>query len=205
MSLSRTIIFDLFTLKTPSIGSGIDSGSVVELGNGPGYLGLEWLKKTENTRLSGVDISPAMLGKARANSREYGMEDRTEYIEGNVMKLPFADSSADAVFTNGSLHEWEDADIVLKEVYRVLKPSGELYISDLKRNISSIVYGMMSSFIAGERMKKGLSSSIQAAYVKKELKLLLEQSPFREFKVNSSLFGLKVAAAKQAFPGDSYL
>ena len=42
------------------IKSGIQSGQALEIGHGPGYLGLEWLKNTQATRLTGLDISPDM-------------------------------------------------------------------------------------------------------------------------------------------------
>ena len=44
--------------------SGITSGNVLELGNGPGYLGLEWLKFTKGTKLTGLDISADMISLA---------------------------------------------------------------------------------------------------------------------------------------------
>ena len=46
------------------IKSGICAGHALELGPGPGYVGLEWLKKTQATRLTGLDISPDMIAMA---------------------------------------------------------------------------------------------------------------------------------------------
>ena len=51
------------------IANGVTQGLVLELGPGPGYLGLEWLKATKGTRLKGLDISPDMVEVARRNAR----------------------------------------------------------------------------------------------------------------------------------------
>ena len=53
------------------IKSGIRSGHVLEIGPGPGYVGLEWLRKTEGTDLTGLDISPDMVSMAEGNANEY--------------------------------------------------------------------------------------------------------------------------------------
>ena len=50
------------------IQEGINSGIALEIGPGPGYLGLDWLKKTEETRLKGLEISEAMIAIAQSNS-----------------------------------------------------------------------------------------------------------------------------------------
>ena len=68
------------------IKSGIGSGCILEIGTGPGYLGLEWLKKTQGTTLKGLDISPDMIAVAQQNASEYGLSDRVEYMEAAVRK-----------------------------------------------------------------------------------------------------------------------
>jgi len=113
------------------IKSGIDHGLVLEVGPGPGYLGLEWLKKTIGTKLKGLDISPDMITIAGRNAREYNLEDRVEYVESDGKMMPFEKGMFDAVFTNGSLHEWAEPEGVFNEIHRVLKSGGNYFISDL--------------------------------------------------------------------------
>jgi ubiquinone/menaquinone biosynthesis C-methylase UbiE len=92
------------------IESGIIGGHALEVGPGPGYLGLEWLKRVSTARLTGIDISPDMVRIASRNAEEYFLTKRTKYLEGNAMKMPFDDGYFNGVFTNGSLHEWGRAD-----------------------------------------------------------------------------------------------
>ena len=91
------------------LNAGLEGENVLDAGSGPGYIGLEWLKRRSGKgRLVGLDISPEMIALARRNAREYGLEDRTEYVQGDAMDMPFPDGCFDAVLSNGSLHEWED-------------------------------------------------------------------------------------------------
>src|SRR4030066_548701 len=69
------------------IGSGIRSGLALEVGPGPGYLGLEWLKNTDGTTLKGMDISQDMLEIARRSAAEYGLTDRGKYVQGEAQKM----------------------------------------------------------------------------------------------------------------------
>jgi len=62
--------------------AGVRQGLVLEVGPGPGYLGLEWLKKTEGSNLKALEISPDMIEIAERNAKEYGFETRVEYVKG---------------------------------------------------------------------------------------------------------------------------
>jgi ubiquinone/menaquinone biosynthesis C-methylase UbiE len=87
------------------IKSGITGGNVLEIGPGPGYIGLEWLKKCPIATLTGCEISPNMIKLAQKNAANYGFSAKANYIEGNGMAMPLANAVFDAVFSNGSLHE----------------------------------------------------------------------------------------------------
>ena len=63
------------------IKSGITHGIALEIGPGPGYLGLEWLKKTNGTILRGVDISKEMIKIAEENAGEYRLQNRVKYVQ----------------------------------------------------------------------------------------------------------------------------
>jgi ubiquinone/menaquinone biosynthesis C-methylase UbiE len=178
------------------IKSGIRTGLVVEIGPGPGYLGLEWLKATSGTRLVGVEISPAMIELAKKNCADYGLGSRASYLEGNAASVPLEDNSADHVFSNGSLHEWEDPAAALNEIHRVLKPGGILFISDLKRDLNRLLMAFMRFFVPGKRVKQGFVTSVRAAYTQDELVELMHRSPFDGFKIRETAFGLTIRGTK---------
>jgi len=179
------------------IKSGIDMGNALEVGPGPGYLGLEWLKKTNNTHLTGLEISKAMIAIAEANAKEYALShDRIRYVLGNAMEMPFEDNTFDAVFSNGSLHEWENPQRILNEIYRVLKVGGRYFVSDLKRNISALLKSFMLSVTKPKSMRKGFTTSVQASYTKEELHRILLVTSCKDAAIEENIMGLVVLGQK---------
>ena len=120
------------------------TGCALEVGAGPGYLGLDWLLRTRDTRLVGLDISPDMVAIARNHTREFGLADRAEHLLGSADAIPVADSAFEAVFTSRSLHEWLNPRLLLTELWRVLKPGGTLFVSDLRRDLPRSVCNPLS-------------------------------------------------------------
>lgn len=178
------------------IDSGITIGHSLEIGHGPGYLGLEWLKKTEHTTLTGVDISPDMNALAKQNASQYGMSDRVDYQIGNSDKLPFADNKFDAVFTNGSLHEWQNPISAFNEIWRVVKPGGIYFISDLRRDINFLMNAFLWLSTKPASIRPGLKTSIQAAYTPHELLEMVHKSKIIDAVVKGNPIGVKIFGKK---------
>lgn len=78
----------------------------------------------------GVDMTEAMLRKARASARDAGM-DHVDFREGYGEELPVSDEWADVVISNGVLNLMPDKAAGLGEMHRVLKPNGRLQIGDI--------------------------------------------------------------------------
>jgi ubiquinone/menaquinone biosynthesis C-methylase UbiE len=178
------------------IKSGIRQGHALELGPGPGYLGLEWLKNTAGTSLTGLDISPDMIRMAESNARKYGLAQRVEYVHSNGSKMPFEDGEFDAVFSTGSLHEWENPTGTFAEMWRVLKPGGRIFVSDLRRDMPAWMRGFLWVSAKPKEIRPGLTTSINAAYTRAELEALIKGTPLAQCKVTSDLIGLTIAGTK---------
>jgi len=180
------------------IKEGIFSGQALEIGPGPGYLGLEWLKKTKDTQLKGLEISEDMIAIARKNATEYGLSDRVEYHQGDARKMPFKDGHFDAVFTNGSLHEWAHPDMIFNEIARVLKPGGRYVISDLRRDMIAPIRWFLWLTVKPKEMRPGLTTSINASYTLHELKDILSRTKLQAWKVSENPFGIVISGQKNA-------
>ncbi len=81
-------------------------------------------------RVVGVDMTPAMIAKARRAARDTGLRN-VEYREGFGEALPVFDGWADLVISNGVLNLMPDKHAALGEMARVLKPGGRLQIADI--------------------------------------------------------------------------
>jgi ubiquinone/menaquinone biosynthesis C-methylase UbiE len=176
--------------------NGITRGSALEIGPGPGYLGLEWLKSTQGTTLTGLDISSDMIAIARRNAEKYGLADRVEYVESGASTMPFSDAAFDAVFTNGSLHEWADPKSTFGEIWRVLKPKGKIFVSDVRRDISPSIRRLLSIRTKSAEMRACFDSSLAAAYTPGELADLVNDTPLENCSVSGTPFGLALVGTK---------
>ncbi|HWQ72883.1 MAG TPA: class I SAM-dependent methyltransferase [Desulfitobacteriaceae bacterium] len=179
------------------IKAGIIGGNVLEIGPGPGYAGLEWLKATADSNLTGCEISREMIKLAEKNSREYGFEAKTNYVEANCMKIPFPDGSFDAVFSNGSLHEWEEPIKVFNEINRVLKANGIFYISDMRRDVNPLIKWLIYLIAKPKEVRPGFLTSLNASYTVDEMKSLIGQSALRSAAVIKDFFGLSISGKKK--------
>lgn len=124
-AVSKTSIFQRhYQLVADDILSSCSPGSLLDIGTGPGWLLVDLHRERPDARLAGVDISPAMVSRARENLAGAGCLGAIQIRQAAADSLPFPDGSFDAVVGTGSLHHWRQPARGLDEVYRVLKPGG---------------------------------------------------------------------------------
>jgi len=178
------------------IKSGITHGLVLEIGPGPGYLGLEWLKNTQGTTLRGLDISADMIAVAERNAKVYELSERVRYVHSSGAKLPFEDGAFDAVFTASSLHEWSEPKETFHEIWRVLKTGGSLLISDFRRDMFPLLKWCLWLIAKPKTIRPGLLTSINAAYTPDEARRLIQETKLSSCQVTGSPIGLKITGVK---------
>ena len=104
---------------------------VVDVGCGAGIDSLIAARMVDASgRVIGVDMTPAMLERARASAATMGATN-VDFREGHAEALPVEDGWADVVISNGVLNLFPDKLAGLQEMARVLRPSGRLQIGDI--------------------------------------------------------------------------
>jgi arsenite methyltransferase len=104
---------------------------VVDLGSGAGNDCFIARHETGETgKVIGVDFTPAMIDKARANAEVRGFNN-VEFRQGDIESMPITANTADVIVSNCVLNLVPNKDAVIKDIYRVLKPGGHFSISDV--------------------------------------------------------------------------
>jgi arsenite methyltransferase len=104
---------------------------VLDLGSGAGTDSLIAAQMVgDEGHVTGIDMTPEMLSKARAAAAEMGASN-VDFIESEAEQLPFPDESFDVVISNGVIDLIPDKDAVFAELFRVLTPGGHIQIADV--------------------------------------------------------------------------
>jgi arsenite methyltransferase len=122
---------------------------VVDLGSGGGldvFLASRMVGPTG--RAIGIDMTPAMIERARANAASGGYTN-VEFYLAMIDKIPLPDASVDCVISNCVVNLAPDKPAVFREIARILKPGGRLALSDiaLKQELPEAIAQSMAAYV----------------------------------------------------------
>jgi arsenite methyltransferase len=160
----------------PTAHASIQPGeTILDLGSGGGFDCFLAAQRTGPAgRVIGVDMTPDMISKARANSARSGLAN-VEFRLGEIENLPVADGTVDLILSNCVINLSPDKPRVYAEAFRALKPGGRLAVSDIVA-LQPIPEALKDDFAAYTGCVAGAASVA-------EIEAMLAEAGFTEVRV----------------------
>lgn len=165
---------------------------ILEIGCGTGRLLKEIKIQNPDSDLSGIDISRAMLRKAKKRlGKSIHLSVQT------IANTNFGNNEFDLIICTSSLYCWNNPSQGLTEIHRILKPGGKAYFYETTREYDPEILninlqnnlvnaGLMRWFLSPLFLKKQLKES----YNKEEYRLLIENSDFKSnYSIENEVLG----------------
>jgi len=182
-----------------SVASQVFPGSsVLEVAPGPGYLAIK-LAKLGAYRVVGLDISHTFVEIATANATAAGVP--VDFRHGNAAHMPFPADSFDFIVCQAAFKNFSEPVLALREMHRVLKPSGKALILDLRRDasreaIKGEVKNMRLDWVNALMTKLALYWLRKRAYTQEQFRQMVSQTPFKTCEIQEVPIGLAVSLRK---------
>lgn len=161
------------------------SGKILEIGCAGGFLVEELHKLFPTSELTGIDVSGEMIKIAKSN---YNNIKNVNFSQASVYSLPFNKEHFDLVICQGSLHHFYKVEEAVKEMLRVLKKDGFIYIQDLRRDIFKKNLQEKLESMKDDYQKERELKSIKASLTKNEINKLMKKLKIKNYEFKEAVF-----------------
>jgi len=182
---------------------------VLDLGSGAGFDALLAARKVgPQGRVVGLDMTDAMLERARRNAESAGAQN-VEFRKADIESLPVDDGCFDVVLSNCVLNLCPDKDRALREIHRVLRPAGKLAVSDmawtkeppeaLRRDLNAVVGCIGGALVLDDyikRLERAAFSTIHVERHPETARLMIELSGSAALPGIEDLLSVNIVAWK---------
>ena len=173
---------------TRALGLGVESGILLDVGTRVGLVALKIVWNNENMVAMGLDSCGPLVERARETAVAWELNERAVFQVGDARRMRFKNSYFDLVVSDCSLHRFDDATEILREIGRVLKPKGALLIRDYRRPSRLKMIGRIQQHTErlGDSMRNHVEAALQAAYTSEELQAAIHEAGLSGVRLDDS-------------------
>jgi len=176
-AVNRLFVDDFLAVMPTGQFTSQSPGKVFDAGTGTAQIPLELVGRGVNLIVTASDLAEQMLIVARRNVVAAGLDSSIRLVRSDCKQLPDADHSYDAAISNSIIHHIPEPVLVIKELWRILKPGGILFVRDLMRPENQLTLDQLVNTYAGDaniHQQQMFRDSLHAALTLREISDLLQ-------------------------------
>ncbi|MEC4802697.1 MAG: class I SAM-dependent methyltransferase [Jaaginema sp. PMC 1079.18] len=174
---------------TDAIAIGPEKAAVLDTGTGTARIPILIAQQRPQWQITAIDLADSMLAIARRNVAEAGLSRQITLAKVDSKELPYPDNSFDLVISNSIVHHIPDPLPYLREIKRVLRPQGGIFLRDLLRPDDEATVERLVSAIGPEyspHQAQLFRDSLCAAFTIPEIEALLTAAGLGDVRVDQS-------------------
>lgn len=176
--------------------------TILDIATGTGDMAIRAYKMLHPKKITGIDISVNMLEVGKQKIAKEGLSDYIDLQKGDSENIQFANATFDAAMAAFGVRNFEDLDKGLREIHRVLKPTGRLLILEFSRPKPGIfkgIYKLYMQLIAPQIAKvvaqnkeayQYLNDSANAFPEREDFLVILQKAGFKNTSYKALTFGI---------------
>ncbi|MBD2040868.1 class I SAM-dependent methyltransferase [Microcoleus sp. FACHB-672] len=168
---------------------GPPAGLILDAGTGTARIPILISQMRPQWQIIGIDLSKNMLQVGSKNVEKAGLQSQIQLELVDAKKLPYPDHHFDMVISNSIVHHLPDPLPFFREIKRLLKPAGAIFIRDLFRPADEKIMDMLVNSYAADcnaHQKKLFRDSLNAAFTLEEVNQIVKDAGFKDVKVYPS-------------------
>ncbi len=176
--VNRLFADDFLALFPAAVTAG-PAWQVLDAGTGTAQIPIEIGRRRTDLKITAVDLAAHMLQLAQRNVIRAGLTGMIKLEQVDAKSLPYAPGAFDAVISNSIIHHIPDPRAVFREMARVLRPAGILFVRDLLRPAAAATLDRLVTTYAGDgndHQRQMFRESLHAALTLDEVRELLRDA-----------------------------
>lgn len=188
-AMDFTEVNNAFAQAAIAIAQPLAQGLILDAGTGTARIPIAIVRQQPQWQIIGIDLAKSMLKLGEHNIEQAGLQARIQLECIDAKQMPYPDGHFDMVISNSIVHHLSDPIAFFRELQRVLKPNGSIFLRDLTRpdNLETLNTLVDSIGIEYDAEQKRLfRDSLHAAFTVAEIQAIATAAGITDVKIYQS-------------------